>query len=376
MTTNLSVALVCSEPSGDALGAGLAQALKKIEPSISLFGVTGPLMREQGVESWFDYEQLAVMGFGDVLSRVPSLIKLKNSISNNLEKTKPNMFVGLDAPDLNMRLGEQFARNGGKYVQYVCPSFWFWRTSRKKKLAKYCAQVLTLLPFEKQFCDEANIPATFVGHRQADNLYPDSKLRNEYRTQLGIEQEKTVLALLPGSRGQELKIHIPLFSQAAKLCKQQIPNLEIWMAPLTKNDDNLAIDKDIKVCVGKAHELLFAADLALVKSGTISLEAALIGCPQIVSYRLSTFDYLMLKLLVANIYEQSYCLPNLILKTNCVPELMQKNATPEILSQKLLELMDPTLQLDMQNSYVQIRNLLKQDADQKAADAVLELIRK
>lgn len=372
MRSGITVALVCGEASGDALGAGLATELKQRAPGIELVGVTGPLMREAGVRSWLNYDSFAVMGYAAVLRQLPSIWRARNTVIAALRHTKPQVFVGLDAPDLNLGLGQRVATAGGRYVQYVCPSFWLWRPNRAHVLARHCSKVLSVLPFEVAQCIKANIPVQFVGHRLAAEIPPAAPRRAAARQELGINAAAQVLALLPGSRHQELVVHEPLFRAVALQCQQELPGLEIWSAPLGAGGSTSA-GAGSHSCPGQARSLLAAADVALVKSGTITLEAALLDCPQVVAYRLSSLSSLLVRWRLGDIHARSYSLPNLVVTPPFVPEFIQERATPARLAAAVKELFGPAQAAALRTGYTQVRAALAGDTDALAAAAVLEV---
>lgn len=361
----IRIALVCGEASGDALGAGLAQVLQQQAPGIELVGVTGPKMRAAGVRSWLDYSHFAVMGYAEVFKRLPQILWYRRTVKRALLHTQPQVFVGLDAPDLNCGLGIHVAKSGGQYVQYVCPSFWKWRPRRAQLLAKFCSKVLALLPFEVAHCHQAKIPVTFVGHRLADEITVDPERKIAARQQLGIATDAKVLALLPGSRVQELAMHEALFTKVGENCVQQMPNLEVWSAPLQGTPT-------ARTCPGKARALLAAADAALVKSGTISLEAALLDCPQVVAFKVSGLSGLVIKVRLGTL-AGFYSLPNLVANKPVVAEMLQERANVAELTQEVLKLFDAEVAATQRSHYAQIRTALTNDADKQAASAILEL---
>ena len=369
----MKIVIVCGEPSGDQLGAGLARALLELNPQAELSGVTGTQMRAAGVRSWLDCEVFAVMGYWDVLRKIWPLWRAYRRIEAKLRQEQPAMFIGVDAPDLNLRLGAAARACGAKYVQYVCPSFWAWRAERAAWLARHCDHVLALLPFERKLCENSNISASFVGHRLVDELTPDHQsaaARAQARAQLGISSESRVLALLPGSRVQEVTAHAPLFVDAARLCRQRYPKLEVVMAPAPGVARQTASVPDVRYCPGQARVLLAAADAAIVKSGTITLEAALLGCPQVIAYR----SKVAVRLRLGDIYARDYGLPNLVAGERIVPELIARQATATALAAAVHELFEPSRAATMKKAYQGIRAKLGGGADQRAAQAVAKLL--
>ena len=296
-----------------------------------------------------------------------------------MQAQQPDLYVGIDAPDLNIPLGSDFHSRGGRYVQYVCPSFWAWRPERAATLAAGCDLVLALLPFERQICQARGIRSEFVGHPAADLLMPPAD-RNSARQQLGIDPEKKLLALLPGSRVQELAQHLPVFAPAAQIVAKDFPGLQTACAV-----PDFLVDRarrmwrqlgaaDALFLGGRAHELLAAADAALCKSGTVTLEAALLDCPQAVAYRLAPAAHWLARQRMRGKIPASVALPNLVLGQELVREFVQDRATPEALAGEAASLLAGTGCGEMRAGYAQIRDLLSGGASRKAAERVLALL--
>lgn len=366
----MRIALVCGEKSGDALGAGLARSLLELDPGLDIVGVTGEQMRAAGVRSWLGYEGFDVMGFTEVLRNLRSLLRSRDELRAALRRERPDVFVGIDAPDLNMGLGRAVQAGGGKYVQYVCPSFWFWRRGRARFLARHCAKVLALMPFEVGLCRREGIAAEFVGHRLASELRDDGGRRA--RELLGLATDAKVLALLYGSRRQEIACHESLFRAVGLACRERVPGLEVCSAPLFSGKVAEGLDDDgIRNFPGQARSLLAAADLALVKSGTVTLEASLLGCPQVIAYRLPGLANLMMRCLLVGVKDKTIGLPNLVLGDKLVAEFVNERATVDNMVPALMELLRPARVKALRAGYARVREALVADSDAKAARAVL-----
>ena len=373
------VALICGELSGDRLGAGLAEQLADMCPGIRLVGVGGARMRKAGVECWMDCTLFSVMGYWDALKCLPRLLVGRSRLRRRLLAQRPDVYVGIDAPDLNLSLGSEFHSRGGRYVQYVCPSFWAWRPERAATLAAGCDSVLALLPFERQMCQERGISSEFVGHPAADLLQPPAD-RKSVRPRLGISPEGKLLALLPGSRVQELAQHLPVFAQAAQIVARDFPDLQTACAV-----PDFLLDRarqmwrqlggaDAIFLGGRAHELLAAADAALCKSGTITLEAALLDCPQAVAYRLAPAAYWLARRRMRGKVPALVALPNLVLGRELLREFVQQRASPEALAGEAAALLSGRGCGEIRAGYAQIRELLSRGASRKAAEQVLALL--
>ena len=373
------VALICGELSGDRLGAGLAEQLAGLQPGIRMVGVGGERMRQAGVESWMDCTIFSVMGYWDALKCLPRLLAGRSRLRRQLLAQRPDVYVGIDAPDLNLALGSEFRAQGGKYVQYVCPSFWAWRPERAKTLASGCDLVLALLPFERQICQERGIAAEFVGHPAADQLQPPED-RARLRQQLGFDGQKKLLALLPGSREQELTAHLPIFAAAAGIVAEDFAGLQVCCAvPDFLLDQARSMWQRLTAARavfvgGKAHELLAAADAALCKSGTVTLEAALLDCPQAVAYRLAPAAHWLARQRMKGKVPAAVALPNLVLGKELIAEFVQQRATPQALAREAAALLAGERHDQIKDGYAQIRQLLRHQASRKAAERVLGLL--
>ena len=375
----MRLALVCGELSGDELGAGLAEALLAQWPEVDLVGVTGPRMRALGVRSWLDCETFAVMGYWAALRRLPSLLAGRRLLTTRLNEEAPAVFVGIDAPDLNMALGRAAKDRGGRYVQYGCPTFWAWRAARADQLAKYCDEVLCLLPFEVDLCMAKGIAATFVGHRVADRLTPVAD-RSAAKRSLGLASDRPLLALLPGSREQEIDSHARLFSAAAGLLVRRQPDLQVVWAPPDSERARAAIARagivvsgTSSIQPGRAREVLAAADTAIVKSGTASLEAAMLDCPVVVAYVVPPLAKWLIKLRMPAGPPRYVAWPNLVLGRQIVPELLFSEATAERLATAAERFLAGLELARLRSDYAALRSLLRRDADSLAARQVLAL---
>ena len=369
----MKIAMVCGEASGDALGAGLAKALRAQNPALELAGVTGPAMRAADVREWLDCSVFSVMGYWSALKRLPRLLLARHKLLGALERERPRVLVGIDAPDLNLSLAEHCKKMQVRYVQYICPSFWAWRQQRKEQLARFCDQVLLALPFEKKLCEQAGIPSTYVGHRLVDEVRSGPEVKASSRKKLGMARDTKILALLPGSRVQELEAHTAMFAHAAQIVKSEVAGLQMAWAPLGQMKQTAQMP-DSKIFPGQARLLLQAADAALVKSGTITLEAMLSGCPQVIAYRVPGIGGVLAKRKFTDLSKQFFGLPNLIAGKKIVPELIQANATPAAIAGELITLLEGGGKAQLE-AYEQTTKMLvnETDVDAAAASAVLQV---
>lgn len=369
----LRIALVAGEASGDILGAGLMRALKSRHPDIDFIGVGGPLMEAEGMASYFPMERLSVMGLVEVLGRLRELLKRRKALVQTLIAEKPDVFIGIDAPDFTLNIELQLRRAGIKTVHYVSPSVWAWRQKRVLKIREGCDLMLTLLPFEARFYEEKGVPVRFVGHTLADTI-PLEADKAAARSELGLP-EGPLVALMPGSRGSEVGKLGGLFLDAAQKIRESRPDVRFVLpcanAARREQVEQLLEGRDLPVTLldGRSHVALAACDAVLIASGTATLEALLYKRPMVVAYRLAPVTYWILKRLVKSPYVS---LPNLLAQRMLVPELLQDAATPEALAQALLPLLGAGE--EQTRSFDQIHRSLRLDASNQAADAVLGLI--
>ncbi len=374
MRAPLKVALVAGESSGDILGAGLMQALKARHPDVQFIGVGGARMEAEGLRSYFPLERLAVMGLVEVLGRLPELLARRRQLLRDLLEARPDVFIGIDAPDFNLDLELRLRRTGIRTVHYVSPSVWAWRQKRVFKIRDACDLMLTLFPFEAKFYEEHRVPVRFVGHPLADTI-PLQTEREPARQALGLPAQGMVVALLPGSRGGEVARLGELFLAAAERLRAMRPGVH-FVLPCASPERRTQLEamlagRDLPLTLvdGRSHEALAACDAVLIASGTATLEALLFKRPMVVAYSVAPLTFRILKRLVRSPY---VALPNLLAQRLLVPELLQEAATPEALAQALSPLLDNG---DVQTEdFDRIHRTLRCEASSQAADAVLGLI--
>ena len=293
--SELCVALVAGEASGDILGSGLMRALKARHPGVRFIGVGGPLMEAEGMQSYFPMERLAVMGLVEVLGRLRELLKRRKLLIETLLDAKPDVFIGIDAPDFTLNIELKLRQHGIKTVHYVSPSVWAWRQKRVLKIREGCDLMLTLLPFEARFYEEQGVPVRFVGHPLADTI-PLEADRQAARAELGLPAGPLV-ALMPGSRGGEVGRLGALFLEAAERLQQLIPGVRFVLpcANQTRREqiEQMLAGRDLPLTLldGQSHQALAACDAVLIASGTATLEAMLYKRPMVVAYRLAPLTY-------------------------------------------------------------------------------------
>ncbi|KFF43619.1 MULTISPECIES: lipid-A-disaccharide synthase [Pseudomonas] len=370
---NLRIALVAGEASGDILGAGLMRALKAQHPAVEFIGVGGPLMQAEGLASYFPMERLSVMGLVEVLGRLRELLARRKLLIKTLIDEKPDVFIGIDAPDFTLNIELKLRQAGIKTVHYVSPSVWAWRQKRVLKIREGCDLMLTLLPFEARFYEEKGVPVRFVGHTLADAI-PLQADRAAARAELGLP-DGPLVALMPGSRGGEVGRLGALFFDAAERLQAQKPGVR-FVLPCASPQRRAQIETllegrnlPLTLLDGQSHLALAACDAVLIASGTATLEALLYKRPMVVAYRLAPLTFWILKRMVKSPY---ISLPNLLAQRLLVPELLQDDATPEALAQTLLPLIDGGE--EQTRGFDDIHRTLRRDASNQAADAVLTLI--
>ena len=370
---NLRIALVAGEASGDILGAGLMRALKAQHPAVEFIGVGGPLMQAEGLTSYFPMERLSVMGLVEVLGRLRELLARRKLLIKTLIEEKPDVFIGIDAPDFTLNIELKLRQAGIKTVHYVSPSVWAWRQKRVLKIREGCDLMLTLLPFEARFYEEKGVPVRFVGHTLADAI-PLQADRGAARAELGLP-DGPLVALMPGSRGGEVGRLGALFFDAAERLQAQKPGVR-FVLPCASPQRRAQIETllegrnlPLTLLDGQSHLALAACDAVLIASGTATLEALLYKRPMVVAYRLAPLTFWILKRMVKSPY---ISLPNLLAQRLLVPELLQDDATPEALAQTLLPLIDGGE--EQTRGFDDIHRTLRRDASNQAADAVLTLI--
>ncbi|CAM3178224.1 lipid-A-disaccharide synthase [Pseudomonas fluorescens] len=370
---NLRIALVAGEASGDILGAGLMRALKAQHPAVEFIGVGGPLMQAEGLTSYFPMERLSVMGLVEVLGRLRELLARRKLLIQTLIEEKPDVFIGIDAPDFTLNIELKLRQAGIKTVHYVSPSVWAWRQKRVLKIREGCDLMLTLLPFEARFYEEKGVPVRFVGHTLADTI-PLQADRAAARAELGLP-DGPLVALMPGSRGGEVGRLASVFFDAAERLQSMKPGIR-FVLPCASPQRRAQIETllegrnlPLTLLDGKSHLALAACDAVLIASGTATLEALLYKRPMVVAYRLAPLTFWILKRMVKSPY---ISLPNLLAQRLLVPELLQDDATPEALAQSLLPLIDGGE--EQTRGFDDIHRTLRRDASNQAADAVLTLI--
>ncbi|HEY9278792.1 MAG TPA: lipid-A-disaccharide synthase [Eoetvoesiella sp.] len=384
---NLRVGMVAGEPSGDLLAARVIQGIGSHIGQGKCEGIGGPAMQEQGFEIWHPMNALSVFGYVDALKRLPSLVNIYLNVKKNWLANPPSVFVGIDAPDFNLRLEHQLKQAGIPTVHFVGPSIWAWRYERIHKIREAVSHMLVLFPFEVAIYQKEGIPVTYVGHPLAE-VIPMQPDRQAVRARLGIDQSVRVLALMPGSRASEIKLLAPRFLQAAQRLLQQDPDLQILVPMVNeprRREFELLLQQypvaNLRILAQgataarpAAWDAMEAADAVLVASGTATLEAALFKRPMVISYVLSpTMRRLMAwKSGQEKPYVPWVGLPNVLLNDFAVPELLQDDATPEALAESAWKaLTDTAYAAQIAKKFTQMHETLWRDTPALAAQAII-----
>ena len=378
-----TIAIIAGEVSGDILGAGLIHALKARYTNAKFIGIGGERMIAEGFETLFDMEELSVMGLVEVLKHLPRLLKIRRSIIEQLSALKPDIFIGIDAPDFNLDVELKLKRQGIKTIHYVSPSVWAWRQKRVYKIAAATNLVLAFLPFEKDFYDRFNVPCRFIGHTLADAI-PLKPNRDDACQLLNLDPAQRYVAMLVGSRGSEVEFLSEPFLQTAQLLHQRYPDVK-FLVPLINQKrrrqfeqikQRVAPELDMILLDGNARAAMITAEATLLASGTAALEAMLCKSPMVVGYRMKPFTYFLAKRLVKTKYVS---LPNLLADEMLVPELIQEDCNPTNLAEKLSHYLSEDKSA-AQNRHVllqrfaELHQMIQCNADQQAAQAVIDLL--
>ena len=370
------VAIVAGEASGDLLGAALVRAVRERFPGTEFYGIAGPKMLAAGATTLVPMEKLAVRGYVEALRSLPELLRIRADLAARLAADRPDLFIGVDAPDFNLGLETRLKRAGIPTVHYVSPSIWAWRAGRLPAIGRAADRVLALFPFEPPIYEKAGIAATYVGHPLADEM-PLAPDRAEARAQLRLPDSATAVALLPGSRRGELEAHADLFIDTARRLAERRPGMRFFVPLATRQTRDYfesrlyareAQGLDLTILFGHARLAFQAADAALVASGTATLEGALARCPMVITYRVPALTY---RLMMRKALLPYVGLPNILAGEFIVPELLQEHATPVNLEQALGNWLDHKAARErLQARYATIHQQLRCGNDERVAHAL------
>ncbi len=363
------------------LGKGLIEALRKVSPQAQFFGIAGPGMISAGCEPWYRSEQLSVMGLAEVLRHLPRLLRLRRQFVKRLQAARPDVFIGIDSPDFNLPVAAALKKLGVPTVQYVSPQVWAWRQSRAAGMRDKVDLVLCVLPFEVDFYRAHGVNSVFVGHPLADEVPLEVDARDARRS-LGLPTATSILAVLPGSRPTEVSRLARPFLETGKWLQQRRPGLRVVVAlanDATRDQylqatSGIELDPPPRLVVGRARDVMAAADVVLTASGTASLEAALLKRPMVVAYIISGLTHRLLRVLGLNKLKH-FSLPNLLADRELVPEYLQRQVRPAVLGPALERYLDHRGEHeDWRDAFTAIHQQLRRDASDGAAEAVLGLL--
>jgi lipid-A-disaccharide synthase len=387
--------LIAGEPSGDLIAARALAGVKLADPDVRPQGIGGPHLKAEGLDVWHPMNELSVFGYVDAIKRLPALFRIYSDVKKRWLREPPAVFLGVDAPDFNLRLEHKLRRAGVPTVHFVGPSIWAWRYERIHYIREAVSHMLVLFPFEEAIYKKEGIPVTYVGHPMADAiaLEPD---QNAARIRLGLDQHARMIAILPGSRASEIKLIAPRFLKAAQLLQKKDPNLQ-FVVPMVNEQRSrefksflseipvnhlrivLAQEQASGISDPIAWSVLEACNVALVASGTATLETALFKKPMVISYAVSPLVRKMMAWKSGQ--ERPYLpwvgLPNVLLNDFVVPELIQEDAKPENLALELSNLLNDQNRCDrIQNRFMEMHHTLRCNTPQRVADALLSIVHK
>ncbi len=376
-----SVAMVAGETSGDLLAGLLLDGLKTRWPGVKSFGIGGPQMSKKGFDAWWPSDKLAVRGYVEVLRHYREIVGIREQLKTRLLANPPDIFIGVDAPDFNLDLEAKLKKQRVKTVHFVSPSIWAWRADRVEKIRRSVDHVLCIFPFEASLLAQHGIAATYVGHPLA-NVIPMQPDRTAARTQLGLNDSDTVVAILPGSRKSEIQYLAKRFFQTAALIKRAQPAIKFIvpaipaLKPLIEGIAAEWGNHDLQILNGQSHTALAACDVTLIASGTATLEAALFKRPMVIAYNMNGLSWQMMR---RKMLQPWVGLPNILCDEFVVPELLQDAATPQALADAVLHWLDikahdPAKIVALEQRFSRLHAELQRDTSQLATDAIEKIL--
>ena len=380
MVTPPRVAMVAGETSGDLLAGLLLDGLRDLWPGLVSQGIGGPQMQRRGFEAWWPSDKLAVHGYSfELLRRLAEIIGIRKRLRARLLQNKPDVFIGVDAPDFNLGLEADLRAAGIKTVHFVCPSIWAWRADRVEKIRRAADHVLCIFPFEPELLARHGITATYVGHPLA-GVIPLEPDRAAARAQLGLGEGDAVLAILPGSRSAEVQYITPKFFEAARLIHQAHPAIKMVVPAVPALRERIervaracGLGDVLRIVTGQSHAVLAACDVTLIASGTATLEAALFKRPMVIGYHMHPLSWRLMRRKQLQLWVG---LPNILSGDFVVPELIQDAATPRALADAVLQWFDapPERIHALQQRFTTLHHSLLRDTPRLAADAIRQTL--
>jgi lipid-A-disaccharide synthase len=377
----LTIGVVAGEASGDLLGSHLIKALRAHLPRARFVGIGGPRMQAAGLDALYPMEKLAVRGYVEVLRHYLEIVGIRRRLAARFLAEPPALFVGVDAPDFNLDLEVKLKAAGIPTAHFVSPSIWAWRGGRIAKIRRAVSRMLVIFPFEREIYERAGVPVTYVGHPLAETITP-GRGRADAREQLRIPVSAKVIALLPGSRVSELEQMAGLFVETAAQIAATVPDVQ-FLVPLVNRPtrdrfeaalySREGLELNLTLLFGHAHEAMAAADVVLAASGTATLEAALIGRPVVIAYRMPRLSWWLMN---GRRYQPYVGLPNILAGEFVAPEFLQDEATADNLSQAVLNLLfDPTVRSRLEERFAAMAEELRQNSAERLAEGLLPLVR-
>lgn len=383
--SGIHIGLVAGEPSGDLLAAQVMQGLGHARADVRFTGIGGPRMVHAGLDAWYPMDRLSVFGYVDALRRLPSLFAMRRDVRQRWLAQRPDVFVGIDAPDFNLGLEAPLRTAGIPTVHFVGPSIWAWRANRIHGIKRAVSHMLVVFPFEEAIYQQAGVPVTYVGHPLA-SVIPREPDRQAARQRLGVAPDAKVLALMPGSRAGEIRLLAPRFLEAARLLQQRMPGLQV-LAPMVNADRQAQFEAllgpegmpGLRCIQGGAYDVMAACDAVLVASGTATLEAALFKRPMVIAYVVSDLALWIMRRKSGQ--DQPYVpwvgLPNVLAREFLVPEFLQEAATPQALADAMWPMLtDQERVQSLQERFTAIHDSLAMDTAAMSADIILEVARR
>ncbi len=371
------ILIICGEPSGDLNAASLARAILEINPAIKISAVGGNLLRQAGAKILWDIQDLGVIGLFDVLKKLPKFFALKEFILDKINIDKPNAIILVDFSGFNLRLAKEINKKV-PVIYYVSPQVWASRSGRIKTIKEYIHKMIVLFKFEKEFYKTHGLDVDLVGHPLLDIVKPSSE-RKEFLSQLGLLENKTTIALLPGSRKQEIKNILPVMLKSAKIISQEIPDVQFIIAKAPQTDADIykqiigKTNLNLKIVEGKTYDCLNTADFSLVASGTATLEAAIIGKPFAVIYKMNLLNYLLYR---PQVRVPFIGMVNIVAGKKIVPEFIQFNANPKRIANEVLNILEnPSEVWRIKNDLLQVKSSLgEKGASLRAAKIITDYL--
>jgi len=376
----MNIVLVAGEASGDQLGAALMRAIARKAPGVRFAGIGGPLMKTEGCDCWWGTDELSLMGLFEVISHLPRLLKLRKALVQRVLELKPDIFIGVDAPDFNLGVEKRLKNKAIPVVHYVSPTVWAWRSGRVKTIAKSTDRVMCLFPFEPGFYQRHSVPADYTGHPKADEI-PLHVEKAPARSAFGIDPQTTCIALLPGSRMGEVEKLSASMLDAAVILQKRYPGASFLVPAATEKVGQFfksVLSRypglDCRVFSGQSREVMSAADVVVCASGTATLEVMLTNRPMVVCYRVSGMTYHLMKWF-RMLKTRYFSLPNILASDLLVPELLQHDVTGQRIADEVAQWLEqPAPVSNVKTHFDQQHHTLRIDAAATAANVVLRQI--